>query len=147
MKKWLLAIPMIILLVSACSPIEDTKNTLTYINESTGYVDKANQFANEIPSLAQEAVTDKQAAQELETKLKDFQESIQNFNELEAPGMMQDLHDQIVAQNDKLENGISLYLENIENGKLNKEVLENNELLQSIQEIQSIYKQIQELGE
>ncbi|MGP7819801.1 DUF6376 family protein [Niallia sp. 01092] len=147
MKKWLLAIPMIMLLLAACSPLEDTKNTLTYIDEATKYVNEANQFANDLPALTEKAVTDEQAAQELEAKLKDFQENIQNFNKLEPPSMMQDLHEQIVEQNNKLEKGITVYLDNIENGKLKKEVLENNELVQSIQEIQSIYKQIKELGE
>ncbi|WP_445486496.1 DUF6376 family protein [Niallia sp. 03133] len=146
MKKWLLAIPMFILLLAACSPLENTKNTLTYVNKATEYIEDANQFANELPTLTQKAVSDEKAAQELEAELKTFQESIQQFNELEAPNMMQDLHEQIIEQNKNLEKGITLYLDNIENGKLNAEVLENNELIQSIQEIQSIYNQIKELG-
>ena len=57
MKKKLLVLAAVIgLLLSGCSLINDAKNTLTYANDAKDYLDKATAFANDAPSIAQQAV-------------------------------------------------------------------------------------------
>lgn len=148
MKKWLIAFSAVpFLFLGGCSSLESVNNTLTYVNEATDYVNEASTFANEVPALAEQAVSDQQAAQELETKLQEMKQDIEEFNELQPPDMAADLHQQIVEQNNQIAQGIDLYLNNVEEGKLDPAVLENTEIFQSIQEITSIIDQIKQLGQ
>jgi hypothetical protein len=47
------------------------------------YVNKAITFSNEVPSLAEQAVSDQQAAKELETNLEEMKKDIEEINELQ----------------------------------------------------------------
>lgn len=82
----------------------------------------------------------------MKRKLEDMKGEIESFNELNAPELAADLHNQVLEQNEKALAGINTYLENIEGGKLDPAALENTELFQSIQDISSIVKQIEDLG-
>ena len=148
MKKWLLVLlTSFLLLLAGCSMLNDAKNTLTYINEATEYLDKATAFANDAPALAQQAVGNQQAAKKLETMLEQMKQEIQSFNQLQAPDIAVDLHQQIVDRNNKLIDGINLYLNNFKNGLLDPSVLTNTELFQTVQDITSIINQIKQLGQ
>lgn len=148
MKKWLIVFSAsFLLLLSGCSLINDAKNLITYIDKSTDYLAVATDFANEAPALAQKAVENQQAAQEFETMLQEMQQEIDSFNGLQAPELAADLHQQIVEKNNAISTGIDLFLNNIENGKLDPAALENLEVFQTALEISSIIDQIKQLGE
>lgn len=148
MKKWLVIYSTVsFLLLGGCSSLESVNNTLTYANEATDYANEAITFANEVPSLAEQAVSDQQAAKELETKLEEMKKDIEEFNELQSPDMAADLHQQMVEQNNKVLEGIDLYLNNMEGGKLDPAIAENTEMFKSIQEIGDILEQIKKLGQ
>jgi hypothetical protein len=146
-KKLFVLSAMLVLLLSGCSLLNDAKDTLTYVNDAKDYLDKATTFANEAPSIAQQAVVDQQAGTELKTMLEEMKQEINSFNKLQAPEIAVDLHQQIVDQNNKLVAGIDVYLKNLKNGLLDPSVLENTELLQSVQEISGILDQIKQLGQ
>jgi hypothetical protein len=146
-KSWAVIFITSLLLLSGCSLIEDANNTLSYGKEATEYVSIAGTFAKEVPLLAKQAVNDPQAAEELETKLLDMKQEIEAFNALQAPDMAVDLHQQIVGHNQKVEEGIDLYLNKMEDGKLDPTILENTEIFQSIQEITDKIDQIKQLGQ
>lgn len=148
MKKWFIALTASMLfLLGGCSFLNDAQDTLTYINEATDYLEVATNFANEAPILAQQAIEDLQAAEDLKAMLQDMQQQIESFNELQAPQIAADLHQQIVEQNTIIAEGIETYLSNIKDGLLDPAILENTELFQSVQDIISIIDQIQQLGE
>lgn len=147
MKKRLLVFSLIgLLFLGACSVLEDVNNTLTYVNEATDYVNEVSTFVNEAPSLAEQAVTDEQARAELETMLTEMQEDMDSFNALQPPGVAEDLHQQIVDYNQQAEEGVNLYLDNIENGKFDPALLENSELFQTLENVTNTIDQIQQLG-
>lgn len=145
--KLLVLSAFITFLLSGCSMLNDAKDSLTYVNDVKVYLDKATAFANDAPSIAQQAVGDKQAAAELKKMLQDMKQEINAFNKLQAPDVAVDLHQQLVDQNNKLVAGIDLYLSNMKNGLLDASVLENTELFQSVQEITNILNQIKQLGQ
>jgi hypothetical protein len=148
MKKKLIVLSAVIgFLLSGCSLLNDAKDTLTYVNDAKNYLDKATAFANEAPSVAQLAASDKQAATDLQTMLQDMKKEINAFNKLQAPDVAVDLHQQIVDQNNKLAAGIDVYLKHMKNGLLDPSVLENKEIFQSVQDITNILNQIKELGQ
>lgn len=148
MKKWLViftAVPF--LLLGGCSAVETVNNTLTYVNEATDYVNEAVSFGNEVPSLAEQAINDQQAAKDLETKLEEMKQNIEEFNKLKSPDIAADLHQQIVEQNNQVLEGINLYINSIEDGKLDPAIVKNTELFKSIQEIAGSIEQIKQLGQ
>jgi TolA-binding protein len=146
-KQWIAFLITALLMVGGCSFVEEASTTVTYVNEAVNYVSEVDAFVKEVPPLTKQAVSDKQALIELEAKLTEMKEDIQSFNELQAPEVAADLHQQVVAHNQKAEEGIDLYLNHIEDGKLDPAVLENTEVFQTLQEITSIIEQIKQLGQ
>lgn len=149
MKKWFVyafAGVFLLLSLSGCNLINEAKNTVTYIDQAVDFINTATDFANDAPPLAQRAVNDTQAAQELETMLLDMKQEIEEFNGLQAPEVAADLHQQIVDNNTVVLNGINLYLDSIEDGKLDPAILENTELFQTINDMSSLIDQLKQLG-
>ncbi|ELK46608.1 DUF6376 family protein [Halobacillus sp. ACCC02827] len=145
MKKLSAALVGAIGVLGGCSMLEGVNNSLSYVNEATEYANEASSFAQEAPSLAEQAVQDPDAAGELETKLEEMKADIEEFNELDAPSVAEDLHQQVVSQNDKALEGIQVYLDNVENGTLDPSVIENTELFQTMSELSQIVDQIEEI--
>ncbi|MCQ6276305.1 hypothetical protein JMM81_15390 [Bacillus sp. V3B] len=146
MKKILIAFGIMgILFSSGCSLLGEVNDTMEYANTTTEYIDTANAFANEVPQLANDAVTNEESRQTLEEELTKMKEEINQFNTLEPPSIAEDIHSQIVSANVKLEEGIDLYLTNIENGKLDPALLENSEIITTVNEISSLMENIQQL--
>ncbi|SHS12353.1 Uncharacterised protein [Mycobacteroides abscessus subsp. abscessus] len=133
--------------LSGCSFLEEVNGTLDYVNEATEYVNEATEFANEVPAMAEQAITDTQALEDLETRLLEMKQEIEAFSKLEAPSIAEDIHQQVIEQNDKALEGINVFLSNIENGELDPALLENTELFTTIQELTELSNQIQQLGE
>lgn len=136
-----------LLFLGACSVLEDVNNTVTYVNEATDYVNEVSTFINEAPTLAEQAVTDEQARDDLETRLTEIQADMVAFNELQPPEMAADLHQQIVDYNQQAEEGITLYLDNIESGQIDPALFENSEVFQTLQNVTNTIDQIKNLGE
>ncbi|WP_226666132.1 DUF6376 family protein [Metabacillus litoralis] len=134
------------LFLGGCSLLEDVNNSVTYVNEATEYVGEVNTFVSEVPTLAEQAVSDELARLDLESKLTDMKEDIEAFNELQAPELANDLHQQIIEHNNTALEGIDLYLHNIKDGKFDTALLENSEFFTSLQEITDTVDQIKELG-
>ncbi|WP_026021705.1 DUF6376 family protein [Bacillus timonensis] len=148
MKKRFLVFSLLgLLFLGACSVLENVNNTVTYVNEATDYVNEVSTFINEAPTLAEQAVADEQAREDLETKLTDMQKNMDTFNLLQPPEMAADLHQQIVDYNQQAKEGITLYLDNIENGQLDPALLENSELFQTLQNVTNTIDQIKQIGE
>jgi uncharacterized membrane protein len=147
MKRWFTVLSAsMLLLLGGCSFLNDAQDTLSYINEATDYLEVANNFSNEAPAIAQQAVEDLQAAEDLKGMLQNMQQQIESFNELQAPQIAADLHQQIVEQNNIIAEGIEAYLTNMKDGLLDPAILENTDLFQSVQDITSIIDQIKQLG-
>jgi hypothetical protein len=135
-----------IMLLGGCSFLNDAQDTLTYINEATDYLSAATDFANNAPALAQQAIGDIQAAEDLQALLQDMQQTAEAFTALQAPDLAAELHQQIVEQNSVIVSEIETYLNSFKDGLLDPAILENSELFQSVQEITSIIDQIQQLS-
>jgi PBP1b-binding outer membrane lipoprotein LpoB len=146
MKKTLMLFGLMgILFLSGCSLLGEVNDTVEYANTTTDYLNTTKTFANDVQQLANEAVTDEQARQDLENELITMKEEINQFNNIEAPAIAEDVHNQIVSANTQLEEGIDLYLTNIENGKFDLAFLENSGILTTVNEISSLMENIEKL--
>lgn len=148
MKKRFMALSITVMLVlGGCAIVEEVNNTVTYVKEATEYVNEASRFVKEVPSLAEQAVNDKQALAGLETKLEEMKEEMERFIGIQAPEIAAELHQQIIDHTRKAKEGIDVYLNNIKDGTLDPKVLANTGLIKSMQEITKIIEQIKQLGQ
>jgi hypothetical protein len=145
--KWMIIVLTAVIGLSGCSFLEEVNGTIDYVNQATDYVNEATEFANEVPAMAEQAITDPQALADLETRLLEMKQEIEAFNGLEAPNLAEDLHQQVMEQNNRALEGINVFLSNIENGELDPALLENTELFTTLQELTELSNQIQQLGE
>ena len=145
MKKILMLCTSLILL-TGCSLLGEVNSSLDYADTATGYVGTVKEFANEVPALSKDAVTDKEAMKTLENELQTMKTEIEEFNETEPPQIAEGVHDKIVSSNQQLQDGIDLYLKNMEDGTLDPTVLEDSEIMKTIDNITSLTNQIEKLG-
>ncbi|MDQ0220434.1 hypothetical protein ELQ35_15385 [Peribacillus cavernae] len=132
--------------LGGCSILGEVNNSVDYVNEATDYLDKARNFAEDVPQLAEDAVTNQEARKNLENELETMQQDIKDFNETKAPSIAEDIHNQIVEYNEKLNKGIDSYLQNIENGKFDPALLQDSEIVQTANELTSLMNKIENLG-
>jgi hypothetical protein len=147
LKKLLIILSTcMLLLLGGCSFLNDAQDTITYVNEATDYLAVATDFAGNAPALAQQAISDLQAAEDFQTMLQQMQQTAEAFNELQAPDIAVELHQQIIEQNSAIVSEIETFMNSFQDGLLDPAILENTELFQTVQDITSIIDQIQQLG-
>jgi hypothetical protein len=147
--KNIISVPIAIvalLMLSACSFLDEVNNSLEYANQAKSYIDKTQKFAEDIPQLTQDAVSNSEARQKLESELQNMKTEINNFNGIEVPSIAEDVHSQIRDYNQKLEEGINSFQKNMEAGKLDPSILENTEIMQTVSELKNILNQVEKLG-
>ncbi|EJS75603.1 hypothetical protein CN425_24690 [Bacillus cereus] len=145
--KFILLVFIVSIGLMGCSVVEEGKNSLNYAQKATDYVNEISAFANEAPALAEQAVNDKEARKELETKLNEIKQDIPAFNKLTPPDVAKDLHQQIVGYNEKLNALIDTSMKKIEEGKIDVEQFKNSELMQTLDQVQDLKDKIQNLGQ
>ncbi|WP_456276631.1 DUF6376 family protein [Bacillus sp. AK128] len=143
MRKLLIGVSLsAAILLSGCSVVEGINDTLEYTNNAMEHVDTWSNFGQEAPALIQDAATNPEAKEALETELTTLLTEIEEFNQSEPPAIAQDIHQQIVEKNDAIK-GI------IENAMVNGEVvvekLQNSELLQFVNEMTELKNLIEGL--
>lgn len=134
-------------LLTGCSALGDVSESLAYVDEATGYVDEVNQFAEELPAIAETAIHDLDAQVQLEELLVEMQDKAEQFNVLESPAMLDDIHSQLLEHNEALTTKIDLYLENIEAGKLTDDLLSQIGLLEEVSVYDGLMDQLDKLSE
>ncbi|MBO0958722.1 hypothetical protein J1P26_03175 [Neobacillus sp. MM2021_6] len=147
MKRWLTVFSVgLLVLLSGCSYLNNTYDTLDYVNDAKDYLDSVVTFADETSVLLQQAVDDPQAANDLKTTLQQMKDDLESFNTLDVPETVAAFHHELMEQNNLLSNQIDIYLNHIKDDRLDPTLRENGELLQPIQEITHIIEQLNRLG-
>jgi hypothetical protein len=130
-------------LLSGCSFIQETNNTLSYINQATEHINNLTYFADIAPQMMQQAVLNAEVSAELERQINTLIDEINQFNQLDAPAIAEELHQQIVSKN-------NLILEQlqpvIKNGQFFVEKLEDTQIFVTIKEFNTLLFQLQQLG-
>lgn len=131
-----------LMLSSACSIVDEVGRSVDYVNETKSYLTSVNDFAEGAPELIQAAATDEAAREDLGNQLTSLREQIEEFNNLEAPTVAEDLHQDIVAQNEAaLEKIDQVY----QDGEVVVEELQNSEIIQTLQDLSSLMNAVENL--
>lgn len=131
-----------LMISSACSVVDEVNKSVNYVDESTSYLTSVSDFAEKAPDLIQTAVTDETSRDELEKQLQSLRQQMEEFNNLEAPTIAEDVHQDIVTQNEAaIEKIDQLY----KDGELVVEELQNSEIVQTLEDISSLMNTVQSL--
>jgi hypothetical protein len=133
-------------LLTGCSVLDSVDTSLNYANEATTYVNNAASFSEQLPSLAEQAVTDPEAKNSLLDELENMKNNIANFNAIEAPSFAEDIHQQLVDYNETLEQDIDGYLEKAKIDNISLDSLADSHILQTVDQITQTLNQIKQLG-
>ncbi|KLV25030.1 DUF6376 family protein [Bacillus altitudinis] len=135
-------------LLSGCSGLLDQVNdTTTYVTEANEYVTDIQQFTEGFPQLAEEAVQDAAKRADLTQQLESLKADIQEFNELTAPSIAEDLHAQIIEKNKVLSEEIQTYLQQLKMDNFDAAaILEDQQgLMKQLQQSVSLLQDIEQL--
>lgn len=147
MRVWKFLITGMLLLTCGCALLDNVNNSLNYVNESMEYINEVGQFAEQLPQLAEQAVNDATARRDLQTELETMKAKIEQFNELEAPQIAQDIHEQILAQNEKFLAGIDAYLTNIKNDIYDLSILQDTGIMNAIEQVLNLRESINQINQ
>ncbi|WP_226682495.1 DUF6376 family protein [Sutcliffiella horikoshii] len=144
MRKVIITIALLSsILLSGCSIMEEVNSSLEYVNEATEHINTWKDFGEEAPQMIQEAATDANAKEELETRLNEMLVEIEEFDNTEAPAIAEDVHQQIVDKNQAIQDVIENALVD---GELALEKLQDSELYTLINEVTTMMNLLEELG-
>ena len=145
MKKFIISILFVsvFFVLSGCSLLEETNDTLNYATEATEYIDELSNFAEETTGLVSEAANNPEEKAELESKLTALEGSITEFNNIDVPMIAEGLHENIEGKNLQLLDAINNV---IQNGEVTVEQLQESEVFKTIENITSLMNQVEQLG-
>jgi hypothetical protein len=146
MKKFIILI-LSLFLLSGCGILEEANNSLTYVEEMTEYLNKAEQFANDFPALVENAAADSSAIPQLEDRLNAMKSEIEKINELTPPSLAEDLHTKVEEYNNKALNGIEQAQAQVDKGEIQLNELQNLEIVQTFNQLQEIKGNLENLGQ
>ncbi|GIO25565.1 DUF6376 family protein [Ornithinibacillus bavariensis] len=139
MKKTLgLLLLSTIILLTGCGIIEETRKTIHYATETTDFINELSAFSVEVQSIMNNGEVN---VTSIEEKLLDIENTIAEFNSIEAPAIAEGIHNEILIQNEKLLDTIN----KIQSGELMIEDLNKTDFTQSIDNITKFMDQIQNL--
>jgi PBP1b-binding outer membrane lipoprotein LpoB len=146
MKKLLLTgLLAISMLLSGCSFLGEVNNSIDYVSQATEHINTLNNFAEEAPQMLKEAAADPALKQELEDRLITLKQGVEEFIALnDIPTIAEDIHQELVNQNEALLAEINKVLEN---GNLALDKLESSEVFTTINEVTSLINRIESLGQ
>lgn len=130
------------MMLSACSVLDEVNNSLDYVNEAEDYINSLSEFGGEAPQLIKDAAVDSDARVELENQLNTLVEDIEEFNDIEAPAIAEDIHQDVVSKNEALLEEINNVMEN---GEIVLDKLENSEILNTVNDVTSLLDSIENL--
>ncbi|CEG27430.1 DUF6376 family protein [Bacillus sp. B-jedd] len=135
---------LFIAILGGCAASEGGNDLKEYTAEASQYLEKAADFAKEASLKAEEAVHDEQAKEELKSKLEEMKNEIKEFSKVEAPKVADGFHRNVVEKSAVLEDKIDLYLNRINQGKLDEEFLDKEDLKKPVEELKKAFTDLKE---
>lgn len=143
MRKLILIFVMIPFL-SACSFLDEVNKTLEYVNQAKDHISLLSDFGREAPQLIKDAAANPDIKTELENQLVTLKAEIEQFNNIDAPLIAKDIHQQLVNKNESIIETIDMAMEN---GEFALDKLENTEIFTLINDVTTLLDQIEALGQ
>ncbi|WP_088549739.1 DUF6376 family protein [Paenibacillus aquistagni] len=147
MKSRLLALMLLLGLLTGCSMLDSVNQSLSYATEATNYVNDVSDFAEQLPIMAEEAITNPAALEQVTNSLQQMKDTIQQFSGLEPPTFAGDIHNQLSEYNAAFLQEINTYLEQLTNQTIDLEAIKQSEMFHTMSSITELMQQIEQLGQ
>lgn len=147
MKSRLLALMLLLGLLTGCSMLDSVNQSLSYATEATNYVNDVSDFAEQLPIMAEEAITNPAALEQVTNSLQQMKDTIQQFSGLEPPTFAEDIHNQLSEYNAAFLQEINTYLEHLTNQTIDLEAIKQSEMFHTMSSITELMQQIEQLGQ
>jgi hypothetical protein len=129
--------------LAGCSFLDEAAGTVEYANKAADHVEKLNAFAEDAPQMIEEAAMDSEIRQQLEDRLFDLKEDIENFIGIQdIPAAAEAIHEELAAKNEVLLAEINLA---IDGGNLALDQLESSEMIKIINDASALLNRIEGL--
>lgn len=137
-----LACLALMLMLTGCS-LGEMNESIQYVNEATDHIHELSNFAEDAPAMIREAANDQAVKEELTNRLTSLKEEIKVFNDIEAPDMAKDIHQQLVNQNKEIMTQIN---QSLKGGQVAIDQLKNSQIVQTIRNATELLNRIENLG-
>jgi hypothetical protein len=91
-----------LLLLSACSIVEQANQSLNYVSGATDYIEQVSSAGNELQQLAADAVNNPDLTGQIQEKIDQIQAEAAAFSEMSAPAIGENIHENLVGYNNQL---------------------------------------------
>ncbi|HZG55001.1 DUF6376 family protein [Paenibacillus sp.] len=144
-KKFAIIAALFATLLTGCSLLEQVNTTLNYATEATAFVNDANRFAEQVPLLAEQALTNPETIERLRQELEAMKAEIAAFDALQAPAFAEDVHARFVAYNETVREQIDGYLRQIDENVIDLDALAQAPMLETIRNMTELLQQLERL--
>lgn len=91
-----------ILVISACSVVEQANQSLNYVSGATDYIEQVSNAGAELQELASGAVNNPEVTTQVQEKIDQIQAEASEFSQLTAPAIGESIHENLVSYNNQL---------------------------------------------
>ncbi|QHS21543.1 hypothetical protein GWK91_00585 [Virgibacillus sp. MSP4-1] len=130
-------------LLTGCNLFDEVNDSLDYANEATEYIHTLSDFNSDLPQLMEEAANNPEVEKQLNERLNNIEEQINEFTQLDPPAVAEDLHQQFVKHSENLNQTIQKVTEQ---GDVAIEQLENSQIVDTVRDITGLLNQLENLG-
>lgn len=103
-QAWIMTglIALSILVISACSVVEQANQSLNYVSGATDYIEQVSSAGTELQQLASGAVNNPEVTTQVQEKIDQIQAEASEFSQLTAPAIGESIHENLVSYNNQL---------------------------------------------
>lgn len=91
-----------ILVLSACSVVEQANQSLNYVSGATDYIEQVSNAGADLQELASGAVSNPEITTQVQEKIDQIQAEASEFSQLTAPAIGESIHENLVSYNNQL---------------------------------------------
>lgn len=141
-----LATVLALSLLTGCGLMNDINQTVDYVNDTVAYVNETTAFVTGAAALAQQAVLDEAAREQLRRKLEEMKAAIAEFNQKEPPEIAEAIHKQLLSYNETLQQKLNAYSEQIRGGNWSESLWNGSGIAEAVAPIAALLDKIKSLN-
>lgn len=126
------------LILSACSIVEQANQSLNYVSGATDYIEQISSAGTELQQLAADAVNNPDATGQIQEKIDLIQAEAAAFAEMNAPAIGESIHENLVSYNNQLTEVINQFETSIAEQGITAENWERTGIPELINNINSL---------
>ncbi|MFS0869350.1 DUF6376 family protein [Paenibacillus xylanilyticus] len=135
-----------ILIISACSVVEQANQSLSYVSGATEYIEQVSSAGADLQQLATEAVNNPEVTEQIQAKIDQIQAEASEFSQLTAPAIGESIHENLVSYNNQLTEVVDRFETTIAEQGFTAENWQNTGIPDLINNINSLKDPLSGLG-